>query len=71
MSPLRDKQQDPPVAYCHQCGGEVWPGERLYRWEGRFICEDCFRSEVLSLLDTNPEQLALELDLEVSVVERP
>lgn len=71
QDPLRDKQQDQPAAYCHECGGEVYHGERLYRWEGSFICEDCFRAEIISMLDSHPEQLASELNLEVNSIEGP
>lgn len=42
--PLRDAQDEAPAEYCPRCGGEMWPEEVTYNWEGRgFICPDCLR----------------------------
>lgn len=63
---LRDAQDETPAAYCHRCGGEVWQEEYRVRWNGRWICPDCFRAEVERMLDEEPEALAdaLRLDCE-------
>ena len=39
MNMLRDKQQDPPVAYCLRCGAE------LYRYDTGPLCPDCEQEE--------------------------
>ena len=65
---LKDRQAEPPAAYCRQCGGEVYAGERLYIWEGRRLCSDCFRA---ALNAADLDQLALELGLEVERLESP
>lgn len=41
---LRDSQQDRPSARCGRCRGEVYRGERMYAFEGRFLCSDCMES---------------------------
>ena len=63
---LRDAQDETPAAYCHRCGGEVWREEYRVRWDGKWICPDCFRAEVERMLDEEPEALAdaLQLDCE-------
>ena len=63
---LRDAQDETPAAYCHRCGGEVWWEEYRVRWNGKWICPDCFRAEVERMLDEEPKQLAdaLQLDCE-------
>lgn len=60
-----DVQQDPPAAYCDKCGQEVYHEEARYRWEGRWVCQECFKYAVESALSTYPEQIALEMGLEV------
>lgn len=35
-----DVQQIDPVAYCERCGGEIYPGERVYEvgWQAPLCC---------------------------------
>lgn len=56
--PLRDSQEDRPVCLCPKCGGEVYHGEKLFEWDGRKVCLDCFKHEVVSWLENFPEQVA-------------
>lgn len=66
-----DPQDAVTVAICgnRKCRGEVYSGETMYLWEGVWLCPDCFKSAVESLLSENPRQLALELDLDMRVYE--
>ena len=64
---LRDAQDETPAAYCYRCGGEVWQEEYRVRWDGRWICPDCFRAEVERMLDEEPKQLALDLNADFEV----
>ena len=59
--PLRDTQQEEPVCTCGQCGGEVYRGESLFEWQGKWVCVDCFQSELNCWLVRSPEQAAREL----------
>ena len=65
-----DAQQALPGAYCPRCGGEIYPGEQVYRWEGRELCPDCFRAVVEGLLDLSPLLLAQDLGVEVRRIGR-
>ena len=62
---LYDSQTAPAAAYCDKCRQEVYHGEARYLWEGRWMCPDCFRAAVNKALNDCPEQLALEIGLEV------
>ena len=44
--PLRDTQQETPAAWCERCRQEVYSGETMYRWEGQWLCPECFRDAV-------------------------
>ena len=37
----RDVQRDFPAAKCARCGGELYPGETVWRLCGRTLCPDC------------------------------
>jgi len=37
----RDIQRRRPAAVCARCGGEVYPGESVWRLGGRTLCPDC------------------------------
>ena len=52
-------------AYCEKCRQEVYHGEARFQWEGRWLCPDCFRAAVNKALRDCPEQVALEMGLEV------
>lgn len=47
LNPLRDKQQDLPVARCAACGGEIYPGEKCYRiiFRAEVYCPNCIVME--------------------------
>ena len=66
---LRDEQLERPVGLCPGCGGEVYHGERMTGWEGRWLCPDCFEGEVTRWLRQAPGQLADALGLAVRVAE--
>lgn len=59
--PLRDNQQEIPVCCCESCGGEIYRGENLYEWQEKWVCVDCFQSEINGWLRRTPEQAAKEL----------
>lgn len=63
--PWTDRQDSSPAGACPRCGGEVWSGEILYRWEGRPVCEDCLKAAVSALLEEDPRQVALEMGLDM------
>ena len=63
--PLYDSQTTPASAYCEKCRQEVYHGEARIQWEGRWLCPDCFRAAVNKALRDSPEQVALEMGLEV------
>ena len=43
---LCDVQQDPAVAYCAECGGEIYSKDTtMFLWEGKKICEDCLNDK--------------------------
>jgi len=49
---------------CIKCRQPIHPGERSY--DG--MCPDCFRADVLDLLDTSPQLLAKYLEVHVEEV---
>ena len=59
--PLRDIQQEEPVCSCEGCGGEIYRGETIFEWQGKWVCVDCFQSELNGWLLHSPEQAAMEL----------
>ena len=59
--PLRDVQQDEPVCSCEYCGGEIYREETVFEWQGKWVCVDCFQSELSAWLRHDPEQAAQEL----------
>ena len=67
LNPCPDRQQEPPAAHCenHHCQQEVYHGEARFQWDGRMLCPDCFRAAVTKALRDSPEQVALEMGLEV------
>ena len=42
-----DRQLDDPVAYCAECGGEIYAGEECYHipFTDTYYHEDCIRKE--------------------------
>lgn len=61
---LRDGQLEAPVGLCPGCQGEVYHGERLTRWEGQWICPDCFEERVAHWLRAAPGEAARALGLD-------
>ena len=51
-NPLRDQQNAEPRAHCDRCGGEVYESETMFLSEGKWLCPDCFRAEIESMLNT-------------------
>lgn len=44
---IADRQQEPPVCHCAECGGEIYPGERVFRvcFTDICYCENCIIEE--------------------------
>lgn len=42
---------DPPEDFymIADCGHEVYEGEHLIEWQGKQICPDCFKEDILDL----------------------
>lgn len=62
---LYDSQTAHAAAYCDKCRQEVYHGEARYRWEGQWLCPECFREAIDR---TSLAQLALELRLDTETV---
>ena len=58
MPALRDEQDARVVCWCRRCSGEVYEEETLYVWEGKRICEDCFKETVSAWVDKSPREVA-------------
>ena len=69
MPALRDGQEEQPVCRCAGCGGEVYEGERLTRYEGVWVCPDCFADRLESWLNKAPNELAMALGLDTKRAE--
>lgn len=69
-NPLRDIQDDPPVGYCPECGGEIWlnPNQGPYHLYGRLVCVECFGKEISYRLKNDPDGLARDLGIDVGWV---
>lgn len=61
---LRDVQQDAPAGYDAD-DNEIYHGETTYVWEGREVVKETFQEAVHRLVERNPQQLALELGIEM------
>lgn len=44
---LPDPQAVLPAGYCDACGGEVYPGDRVYRGDGVLCHWECLTEEVM------------------------
>lgn len=64
-SPLRDPQDALPAAWCDKCRQEIYHGETRYRWEGQWLCPECFRD---ALNSTDLWTLAADMGLETKEV---
>lgn len=65
---MRDAQDERPVATCGRCQGEVYHGEAMYLWNGKWVCVDCLRAAVEALLEDHPRQVAADMMLDVQEV---
>lgn len=59
--PLRDPQQEMPMCSCDNCGGEVYRDEPMFEWQEKWVCVDCFQSEMYRWILRTPQQAAREL----------
>ena len=62
---MDDAQDRPSVSKCQQCKGEMWHGEPLFCWDGKWVCLECFKDHVKAMLDRDPSLLALEMGVDV------
>ena len=62
---LRDEQLDAPACLCQKCQGEVYRGEKLFKWHDRMVCADCFEFEVSTWLRVAPQEVAAALGVEM------
>lgn len=46
---LRDKQQDPPTAFCDRCGSEQYAGDTLYLLGSSRVCGGCVEDKFLEM----------------------
>lgn len=44
-NPLRDPQDEPPIAYCARCGGEIYEEDDVEIFAGGLVHEDCLTEE--------------------------
>ncbi|SCJ03787.1 Uncharacterised protein [uncultured Flavonifractor sp.] len=61
----RDVNVEEIVSECEKCQGEIYTGGLRFFWAGRWICPNCFRYAVRKVLWENPEEIALEMGVEV------
>lgn len=66
--PLADRQSIPPVCLCLRCGGELYPGEVGYVWNGIQICPDCFKTVVTAWLEESAQEVAAALGVETQLL---
>lgn len=62
---LRDRQLEAPAAYCEKCRAEVYRSERRYFVDGKWVCEDCFKRHIFKALESSPQIVAMELQIDV------
>ena len=53
------------VTYCEDCGNEYHAGENLYRWDGKWLCAECIKDDLIHM---SAEAVVEELELERRVV---
>lgn len=63
-----DAQTFSPACLCRRCGGELYPGETAYLWDGRQMCIDCFRWSVTAWLNEAAPEAAQALGVETRLV---
>ena len=59
---LRTGYPEPTGERMADCGHEIYPGEHMYSWDGRYICPDCLLDKVTAMeLDELAEMLGCEV----------
>ena len=53
------------VTYCADCGNEYHAGESLYHWDGKWLCAECVKDDLIKM---SAEAVMEELELERRVV---
>ena len=53
------------VTYCEGCGNEYYAGESLYHWDGRWLCAECVKDDLVHM---SAEAVVDELELKRRVV---
>ena len=62
---LRDSQNDTPVCLCGCCGGDLYPGETAFFWDGRWVCMECFQRKAAAWMEEAAEEAAQALGVEM------
>lgn len=44
-NPLRDAQDEPPIAHCQRCGGEIYEEDDVEIFGGDLVHEECLTDE--------------------------
>lgn len=59
---MNDAQEEKVVAYCEGCGGEIYPGEDVYVYDGAILHNnlDCLRDFLIIEIMTVEEALGVE-----------
>ena len=63
-----DAQAVKPECLCRRCGGELYPGETSYLWNGSQVCTDCFQMAVTVWVCEAAQEAAQALGVETQVV---
>lgn len=63
-----DAQATGAVCLCQRCGGELYPGETSFLWDGKQMCTDCFRAAVAAWLGEAAQEAAQALGVETRMV---
>ena len=43
-----DRQAEEPIAYCSECGGEIYNGDEFYKVGNNIVCVDCVGKDVMT-----------------------
>lgn len=60
---MNDRWKIAPEANCEFCCAEIYKGDRRYFFDGKWMCEECFKNNVIK----NPVLLANSLGVEVEL----
>ena len=56
--PCRDSQDIAPEYHCDICRGELYHTDTSYAWEGKTICEKCYKELIKDWVEASPKQVA-------------